>query len=149
MVDSDSDTRKTLEELLHRHGLEKSELSGRSPAAAVRNEIAVELESWEACQRLCREGFRFTDPMIAAIAREKRQESERKIASMDMWKKRNSKSATYFDLAQALYAADFDVLVERLCTKCKDRTVEDDSDSQAGPVGGHEGSLSCTSVAIA
>ena len=133
------DTRLAFEQILSRHGLERSDLDIDSPTAAIRNEIAAELDSWEDCERLCRTGFRFPDPVIAAIARENKQESERKIASMETWKKRNKKSATYFNLAQALYSANLDSLVDKLCVKCKDRTLEVDGDSPQGPVGGREG----------
>ena len=136
----ESETRRTFEETLSFHGLEKSDLENGQPTEALTNELAVKLENWEDCQRLCREGFQFSDAVIAGIARRSKQESERKIAAMRTWKERGRKSATHLNLAQALYVADFDDLVELLCIKCKEKKLEVDIDSP-----GHEG-IGCSCV---
>lgn len=106
--------RKSFKEILSRYGLEQTKLEYECPPAA-RNEIALELENWDVCQHFARAGLNFTDAMIASIARENKPGDERKIALLSTWKVRCKIGATYLKLAQALYSAELDHLVDKLC----------------------------------
>ena len=106
--------RKSLEAILSHHGLEKTKLEYEC-SPGTRNEIALELETWEVCQHLARTGLKFTDTIIAAIARENKTGDDRKIALLSTWTTRCKTKATYFKLAQALYSAELDHLVDKLC----------------------------------
>ena len=142
---------RTLEEALLRSGLEKGDLDIECPDE-VRNMIALELEDWQICQTLAREGFNFPDSRIAAIARLTKQEDKRKIDLLCACMSQCKNSAKYLKLAQALYSANLDCLVDKLCEARekypKTRIADGDAAHLQGSDNGREGTCSkkCRSI---
>lgn len=126
--------RPTFEETLLRSGLEKGDLNIKCPDE-VRNKIAQELEDWNVCQTLAREGFHFPESRIAAIARRTVDENKRKIDLLHACMRQGKTSSTYLSLAEALYLTTLDGLLGKLCEakeSCSDAAQSQGSDEGHG-----------------
>lgn len=126
--------RPAFEETLLHYGLEKGDLNIKCPDE-VRNKIAQELEDWNICQTLAREGFRFPESRIAAIARCTVDENKRKIDLLHACMRHGKTSSTYLSLAEALYLTTLDGLLGKLCEareSCSDAPQSQRSDEGRG-----------------
>ena len=100
----------SLEGIIFRHGLAKEKLQEEC-SQAIRLKIAAKLEDWKMVGRY----LNIPSEKLTAIERENYTESQRKIAMLDTWYKREGEGASYSRLADALYQHGRRDLIELLC----------------------------------
>lgn len=106
----------TIEELLIHHSLQRKDLDKKCPRR-IRNEIALKITKWKAIGRL----LNIPEEKLAAIELDKKDEEERRVATIETWHERNAHRATSLQLVEAICdlknVAVAGVLCEMISTK--------------------------------
>ena len=128
----------SLEDILSHHGFQRDGILCQRCPDEIRVKIALKLDNW---RLMGREGFRFESHEVSSIDEDPRNKSVemQKIALLDAWDRKHGKDASYFKLAQDLFAGRRRNLVDDLCTMVNSKQPKDATDTPSSKPGENSG----------